>query len=254
MEPVLEVDLAKVAQELKLRTEQVAGTVALLDEGNTVPFITRYRKEQTGNLDEEQIRQIQARVESLRQLNDRANHLAVDRIARKADGSTAGGHSTRRILSKSSKICICPSAPNAVRGRPRPKNAAWNPWPIRFGAGWPGIASLEAAAKEHINPENELPTAAEVLQGVSDILAERMSENAKARELARRVAQQTGQLAVSATKKGEETGQDFRDYFDHEEAIAKIPPHRVLAINRGESAEDAAGEISLRWRAGAGES
>ncbi len=68
----IELDFGKIAQELGLRTEQVAGVTALLDEGNTVPFITRYRKERTGNLDEEQIRQIQSRVESLRQLNDRA--------------------------------------------------------------------------------------------------------------------------------------------------------------------------------------
>ncbi len=72
MEDGLEIDLAKIASELKLRAEQVVGVVGLLDEGNTVPFITRYRKERTGNLDEEQIRQIQSRVESLRQLKDRA--------------------------------------------------------------------------------------------------------------------------------------------------------------------------------------
>jgi uncharacterized protein len=97
MEVALEVDLAKVAQELKLRPEQVAGVVALLDEGNTVPFITRYRKERTGNLDEEQIRQIQSRVENLRHLNDRAQTILRLITPREISPRNCGRTSWRRI-------------------------------------------------------------------------------------------------------------------------------------------------------------
>ncbi len=106
MDDVIVLDFGKIAQELGLRAEQVAGVTALLDEGNTVPFITRYRKERTGNLDEEQIRQIQSRVESLRQLNDRANDPAIDRVPGKSHRAAQGGHprggfaqAARRLIS-----------------------------------------------------------------------------------------------------------------------------------------------------------
>ncbi len=127
------------------------------------------------------------------------------------------------------------------------KERGLEPLAHQIWSGHPGVKSLEEAAREHIDPAKELPDAEAVLQGVSDILAERISENAKARDLARRVAQQTGRLSVSATKQGEEEGQDYRDYFDHEEAVTKIPPHRVLAINRGEAAK--ALRVKFLWEA-----
>ena len=97
-----------------------------------------------------------------------------------------------------------------------------------------GHAELEAAAASFVNAENGLPTAADCLRGASDILAERMSEDADLRDEVRRIAWQTGRLAVVATKEGQESGQDYRDYFDHVEPVTKLPPHRVLAMNQGE--------------------
>lgn len=235
MENVPEVDFAKVARELNLRTEQVAGVVSLLDEGNTVPFITRYRKERTGNLDEEQIRQIQSRVESLRQLKDRAQTIL--RLI-ESQGNLTAQLRADILAADSLKVLedlYLPFRPKKRSRATQARERGLEPLANQIWSGLASIASLEEAARMHLNPENDLPDAEAVLQGVSDILAERISENAQARDLARRVAQQTGRLSVTATKQGEEKGQDYRDYFDHEEPVTKIPPHRVLAINRGES-------------------
>lgn len=237
MEDVQDVDYAKVAQELNLKPEQVAGVTALLDEGNTVPFITRYRKERTGNLDEEQIRQIQSRVESLRQLNDRAQT-----ILRLIDSQGQLTDQLRRDIQAADSLkrledLYLPFRPKRRSRATQAKERGLEPLATQIWSGLPTVSDLEAAAQEYVNPEKELHNTAEVLQGVSDILAERISENAQARESARHIAQQTGQLSVSATKEGEEKGQDFQDYFGHEEPVTKIPPHRVLAINRGESSK-----------------
>ena len=245
MENIQEIDFNRVARELNLRTEQVMGVVALLDEGNTVPFITRYRKERTGNLDEEQIRQIQSRVESLRQLNDRAQTIL--RLI-ESQGQLTAQLRADILAAESLKVLEDLYLPFRPKKRTRAtiaKERGLEPLANQIWAGL--IGSLEESAREHIDPAKELPDAAAVLQGVSDILAERISENAKARDIARRVAQQTGRLSVSATKEGQETGQDYRDYFGHEEAVAKIPPHRVLAINRGES--EKALRVKFLWDA-----
>lgn len=237
MDDGLEIDLAKVAGELNLRSEQVAGVVALLDEGNTVPFITRYRKERTGNLDEEQIRQIQARVELLRQLKDRAQTIL--RLI-ESQGQLTAQLRADILAAESLKVLedlYLPYRPKKRTRATQAKERGLEPLAHQIWSGHPGVKTLEEAAKAHVDPAKELPDAEAVLAGVSDILAERISENAKARDIARRVAQQTGRLSVSATKQGEEEGQDYRDYFDHEEAVAKIPPHRVMAINRGEEAK-----------------
>jgi uncharacterized protein len=186
-------------------------------------------------------------VENLRQLNDRAQTILrlID-----SQGNLTAQLRADILAADSLKVLedlYLPFRPKKRTRATQAKERGLEPLANQVWSGLAGISSLEAAALEHVNPEKELPTTADVLQGVSDILAERISENAKARDLARRVAQQTGRLSVSATKQGQETGQDFRDYFDHEEAIAKLPPHRVLAINRGEAAK--ALRVKFLWDA-----
>ena len=235
MDDEIELDFGKIAQELGLRAEQVAGVTALLDEGNTVPFITRYRKERTGNLDEEQIRQIQSRVDSLRQLNDRAQTIlrlieSQGNLTAQLKADILAADSLKRL-----EDLYLPFRPKRRSRATQAKERGLEPFANQIWSGLASVSNLEESAKEFVDPEKDLPTTADVLAGVSDILAERISENAHARDIARRIAQQTGSLAVSATKLGEEQGQDYRDYFGHEEPVGKVPPHRVLAINRGES-------------------
>ena len=241
------VDLARVATELHLRVEQVTQTVQLLDEENTVPFITRYRKERTGNLHEEQIRAIQERVLSLRQLADRAAD-----ILRLIDGQ---GKLTPELRAE---ICRADSLKRLedlyLPFRPRRRSRAtiarergleplaeliWNKSLVATG--------LQEASAAYIRPEQELPDVTSVLAGAADILAEKISDDADVRERCRTVARQTGRLTSVGTKSADQTHPEFRDYFDYGEPISKMPPHRILALNRGE--EQKALRVSFDWDA-----
>lgn len=243
MNGVVPVDLRRVARELALRPEQVENVVALLDEGNTVPFITRYRKERTGNLDEEQIRRIQERVDSLRQIAERAETITrlIDsqgKLTSELRAAIAAADSLKRL-----EDLYLPFRPKRRTRGMIARERGLEPLADRIWSSDPALCDLEDAAAKFIDPAKELVTVAEVLGCASDILAERIAEDADVRESVRKVAWRTGRFAVSATKSGEESGGDYRDYFDYSEAVQKVPPHRILAINRGEEA----GALRVRY-------
>jgi len=234
--PDIVIDFARAADKLGLQEEQVRSVTALLDEGNTVPFITRYRKERTGNLDEEQIRAAQKEIGSQRQLAERAQT-----ILRLIEGQGKLTPALKKAILAAQSMkrlddLYLPFRPKRTsranearkRGLAPLAEAVWNQDAQ--------VASLEASASAYISAEKDLPDTAAVLQGVSDILAERISEDADARACCRRIAGKTGRLKVSATKSGRESGEEYRDYFKFSESVRSIPPHRVLAINRGEKA------------------
>lgn len=239
------VDLAKIADDLRFTHEQVQNVTRLLDEANTVPFITRYRKEQTGNLDEEQIRAIQQRVQSQRQLAERA-----ETILRLIDTQGKLTPALRQTILEADSLkrledLYLPYRPKRKSRAIQARSRGLGPLAERIWNQDPLLEDPAAAAAEFIDPENDLPTAAEVLQGTADIIAERMSEDAELRDRARKTAWQTGQLTVTPTKAGKEKGQLYRDYFDYCEAVKKIPPHRVLALNRGE--KEGALRVKFDW-------
>ena len=239
------VDLARVASELRLGLEQVTHTVQLLDEGNTVPFITRYRKERTGNLHEEQIRAIQQRVLSSRQLADRAADIlrlidSQGKLTPELRAEIGRADSLKRL-----EDLYLPFRPKRrsratiarERGLEPLAEAIWNQSLAAQG--------LRAAAEAYVQPDVELPDVDSVLAGAADILAERISEDADLRERCRSVARQSGRLNSVGTKSADQTHPEFRDYFDYGEPITKMPPHRILALNRGE--EQKALRVSFEW-------
>jgi uncharacterized protein len=239
------VDLADIASELRLRLEQVAQTVQLLDEGNTVPFITRYRKERTGNLNEEQIRAVQDRITTLRQIAERAADIA--RLIE------AQGKLTPELTAEISKATslkrledlYLPFRPKRrsratiarERGLEPLANSIWNQSVSDL--------SLATEAGRFVRPDMELPDLDSVLAGAADIVAERIADDADLRERCRTVALTTGKLTSSGTKSAEQSHPEFRDYFEYSEPVTKMPPHRVLALNRGE--EQKALRISFEW-------
>jgi uncharacterized protein len=236
MESPPAVKLAPVAAELGISTAQVESVVALADEGNTVPFITRYRKERTGNLDEEQIRSVLARVTALRQLAERAAT-----IQRLIDAQGKLTPELKRAIEQADSLkrledLYLPYKPKKQTRASAARERGLEPLADRIWSQAADLADLEAAAAAFVNSEKELPDAAAVLQGAADILAERISEDAEVRAIARRLAWKGGRLTTAATDTAAEKGQAYRDYFDHTEPVGKIPPHRVLAFNRGESA------------------
>jgi uncharacterized protein len=236
MESPPAVTLAPVAAELGISTAQVESVVALADEGNTVPFITRYRKERTGNLDEEQIRSVLARVTALRQLAERAATIlrlidAQGKLTADLKKAIEQADSLKRL-----EDLYLPYKPKKQTRASAARERGLGPLADRIWSQAADLTDLDAAAAELVNPEKELPDAAAVLQGAADILAERISEDAEVRAVARKLAWKGGKLTTAATDAAAEKGQAYRDYFDHTEPVGKIPPHRVLAFNRGESA------------------
>ncbi|MBS0261650.1 MAG: RNA-binding transcriptional accessory protein [Planctomycetes bacterium] len=245
MESPLKVPFSSIAAELKISESQVASVVRLADEGNTVPFITRYRKEQTGNLDEEQIRAVLARVTALRQLAERAATIlrlieAQGKLTPELKQQIESADSLKRL-----EDLYLPYKPKKQTRASAARERGLEPLADAIWTAALAGSRLDEAAAPYVDPAKELPTTVEVLQGAADILAERISEQADVRALARRHAWKGGRLTTSAIDSAAETAQPFRDYFQHTEPVSKIPPHRVLAFNRGENA--GALRVKFEW-------
>lgn len=241
------VDLARVASELRLRLEQVTQTVQLLDEGNTVPFITRYRKERTGNLDEEQIRAVQERVQSLRQLSERAAD-----ILRLIDSQGKLTPELRAEIERADSLkrlddLYLPFRPKRRSRATIAREKGLEPLAESIANQSLKDADLRSAAAAFVNLELNVPDVDSALAGAADILAEKISDDADLRERCRNVARQTGRLNSAGTKAADQTHPEFRDYFDYAEPISKMPPHRILALNRGE--EQKALRVTFEWDA-----
>ena len=224
LENPVTVDLALVAANIQLNLSHVQGVVALLDEGNTVPFITRYRKERTGNLNEEQIRAVEEQVANFRQLADRANAIlrsieGQGKLTVELRHAIVGADSLKRL-----EDLYLPFKPKRRSRAMAARERGLEPLADAIWSEDRAINSLDTVARSYVNPDQELPTTDEVLRGASDILAERISEDAEIREKAREIAQQTGQLVVVATKDGRENGLEYQDYFDYSERVARLPP------------------------------
>ena len=243
MDEPIAIDLLRVANELGLTREQVENVTTLFDDGNTVPFITRYRKEKTGNLNEELIRQIFQRVNGLRQLAERARTIirlidTQNKLTPQLRAEIERADSLRRL-----EDLYLPYRPKRKSRAEQARQRGLQPLANRIWDGDAVLSDLEAEAAAFVDPEKELPDTDKVLQGVADILAERISEDADVRQLVRKIAWRTGRLNVSATKEGKQSGGDFQNYFNHTEAVSRIPPHRTMAINRGEKA----GSLRVRF-------
>ena len=245
MDSLLTVQLSSVAAELGIGAGQVENVVRLADEGNTVPFITRYRKEQTGNLDEVQIRLVLARITAQRQLAERAATIlrlieSQGKLTPQLKQQIEAADSLKRL-----EDLYLPYKPKKQTRASAARERGLEPLADAIWNAVPELADLDSAATEYVDPAKELPTTTEVLQGATDILAERISEQADVRAIARRHAWKVGRLSSAAIDAAAESGQPYRDYFNHSEPVGKMPPHRVLAFNRGESA--GALRVKFEW-------
>jgi protein Tex len=231
------IDLASVAHALTLPLERVEHVVRLLDAGNTVPFITRYRKDQTGGLDEEQIRQIEARVGRLRLLAERKQTIlrsieGQGKLTPDLAAAIEAANSTKRL-----EDLYLPFKPKKQSLATVARERKLEPLAQEVLSGLVSAADLDNRAHDFIDPDHQVATAADALLGVGHILAEDFSERAELRERLRRILKRSGKLVSAKTEIAEKQGKEFRDYFEYQEQLSKIPPHRILAINRGEKAK-----------------
>ena len=234
MDTPIQVDLGRIAQDLQIRRVQVESVVALLDEGNTVPFITRYRKERTGNLNEVAIREIQLRVGRLRELAERKETIlkAVEAQGKLTEELAAAIRSAEN--SKRLEDLYLPFKPKKKTKASDARDRGLEPLAVRIWNRDETLEDLNAAAVEFVNPEKEVESVEKVLEGVGHILAEAISELAAVRDVVRRVVWKTGKIVTTKAEIPEGEGLEYRDYFEYNEPIGHIPPHRVLAINRGD--------------------
>ena len=214
---------------------QVEHVVQLLDEGNTVPFIARYRRERTSGLPEELIRRIRSRVGQLRHFAERKMTIAKA-ISRKANSAT---NSKRPLFLRSipsgSKISICRTTQDEKPWPVTCANAAWSRLALAIWNRDPAMAALDEVIAGLVNPEKQLTTTEEVTAGLRRILAEIVATTANVRSVLRMILWDTGRLTCAkAETLPEARGQEYKDYFQFTEPIRMMPPHRILAINRGE--------------------
>ncbi|MFI5461306.1 MAG: Tex-like N-terminal domain-containing protein, partial [Isosphaerales bacterium] len=234
MDNPIQVDLGRIAQDLQIRRLQVESVVQLLDEGNTVPFITRYRKEQTGNLNEVVIGEIQLRVRRLRELADRKETILK---AIEAQGKLVPDLATAIRAAENLKRLEDLYLPFKPKKRTKASDArdrGLEPLAFRVWTRDETLTDLAAAAQEFVSAEKGVESIEKVLEGVEHILAEAISEMATVRDAVRKVVWKTGRIVTAKAEIPEGQGLEYRDYFEYSEPVAQIPPHRVLAINRGD--------------------
>src|SRR5215510_10547456 len=180
-------DLSRIAQDLQIRKVQVESVVQLLDEGNTVPFITRYRKERTGGLDEEQIRIIQARVGLLRQLAERKQSVlkSIEGQGKLTDElrlAILAAETPKRL-----EDLYLPYKPKKRSLASTARERGLEPLALAIWNGDPAVANLAEVLPTLVNPEKELNSPEDVLLGVQHILAEQVAETADIRAAVRAV-------------------------------------------------------------------
>jgi len=234
MDNPIQVDLGRIAQDLQIRRVQVESVVQLLDEGNTVPFITRYRKERTGNLNEVAIREIQLRVGRLRDLAERKETIlkaieAQGKLSEELATAIRAADNPKRL-----EDLYLPFKPKKKTKASDARDRGLEPLALRIWNHDDTLTDLDAAAREFLDPEKELDAPEKVLEGVGHILAEAINELAVVRDAVRRVVWKTGKVTTTKADIPDGDGLEYRDYFAYSEPIANIPPHRVLAINRGD--------------------
>ena len=221
----------RIADELGVREQQVNATVALLDEGATVPFIARYRKEVTGSLDDNQLRTLEERLRYLRELEDRRGTIlnSIDEQGKLTDELRAAIQEadTKNRL----EDLYLPYKPKRRTKAQIAREAGLEPLADAL-FGDPTL-DPEGTAAGYLNPEAGVEDTKAALEGARHILMERFAEDAELLGSLRDFIWQEGQLKVTVVDGKENEGAKFRDYFDHVEPLKKVPSHRALAILRG---------------------
>ncbi|MGN1267846.1 MAG: Tex family protein [Dorea sp.] len=221
----------RITEELGVKRWQVDAAVKLIDEGNTIPFIARYRKEATGTLDDEQLRKLYERLVYLRNLEDKKQQVlsSIEEQGKLTEGLK------KQILAAETLVVV----EDLYRPyRPKRRTRAT----IAKEKGLEPLAALitlqktkepvEEAAKAYINEEKDVKTVAEAIAGAKDIIAESISDEADYRSWIRKATERKGK--VISVAKDEKAESVYEMYYDFEEPVSKLAGHRTLALNRGE--------------------
>ncbi len=224
--------VASLARELQLTPRQVEAAAALLEEGATVPFIARYRKEATGSLDEVQITSVRDRLEQMAEVDKRREAILKslaerDLLTDELSAKLADAQSVVQL-----EDIYLPFRPKRRTRAIIAREKGLEPlaeWLLAQGPGGP-----ETEAAKYVDAEEGVENAEDAVAGARDILAEMASEDQAAREELRALFQAQGTIASKVAPKKETEGAKFSDYFDWSEPVRSVPSHRILAMLRGE--------------------
>ena len=231
-----------IADELSIKLSQVDAAVKLIDEGNTIPFISRYRKEATGALNDEQLRNLYDRLTYLRNLDEKKATVlsSIEEQGLLTDELKAQ-------INDAMTMVVLEDLYRPYRPKRRTKAS------IAKEKGLEGLANiillqmtkkpLNEEAKAYLNPEKEVNTIEDAINGAKDIIAENISDDADYRMWIRKYTFNNGSIVSKA--KDEKAESVYEMYYDYSEAVKKVPGHRVLAINRGEAEKVLTVKISV---------
>lgn len=222
----------QIAKEFTLPVANVLAAAELLQEGATVPFIARYRKEKTGSLDEVAIANIRDRVEQLREL-DKRRESVIASIEKQGllTPDLLGSIVAAATLSELEDIYL-PYKPKRKTRASVAKEKGLEPIARRL-FDFENF-DIDTFSAEFVNSEKGVASAEEALEGARDIIAEWVSENPESRKAVRELFWKEGEIETKVLKGKEQEGQKYKDYFEWKEPIGKTPSHRLLAMRRGE--------------------
>ena len=238
---------AKIAEELKIRREQVDAAVKLIDEGNTIPFISRYRKEVTGSLNDEQLRNLDERLSYLRSLEEKKQTVlsAIDEQGKLTD-------ELRKKIEEAEKLVTVEDLYRPYKQKKKTRASAAKARGLEPLAEYilkqDAVEPLEKEAEKYVTgpiepasdskadkvaaKDKEVLDAAAALAGASDIIAERISDEPDYRTWIRERTFNEGKIRSVA--KDAEAKSVYENYYEYEEPLSKVAGHRILAMNRGE--------------------
>ncbi|MEC0718031.1 Tex family protein [Bacillus licheniformis] len=226
----------QIAKETGLAPRHVESVIQLLEDGNTVPFIARYRKEQTGSMDEVQIQTISERWGYIQHLNQRK-----DEVIRLIDEQGKLTGQLKLDIEKADKLQEVEDLYRPFKQKRKTKATIAKSKGLEpladFIISLPRNEDVAAEARKYINEEKEVMSAEEALEGAKNILAERISDEPEYRKWIRQETFKRGTLKSAAKDAEADEKKIYEMYYEYEEPIQKIVPHRVLAVNRGEKEE-----------------
>lgn len=229
----MHIPFSKIASALAISENQVRRTIALLDEGATIPFISRYRKEMTGSLDEVQVAKIRDMRDQFLELEKRREAILKSLLELgKLSPELEKAVKQAETLAKLEDIYLPYKPKRKTRAMAAREKGLQGLADQLFLQRL--VAPIELA-KSFVNPQKEVKNAEEALAGARDILAEQMMETSEAREDARRLFAKKTQVKSKVAKGKQEVGMKYKDYFDWSESLHQAPSHRVLALLRGEN-------------------
>lgn len=226
-------EVQNIAQQTNLQRDRVTAVITLLDSGNTIPFIARYRKEQTDSLDEEQIREIAAAIKKLRALNERRSAIiaSIEEQGKMTPTLLAQLQGATNLTEL--EDLYLPYKPKRRTRATMAREKGLEPLADLILAQLRSRQTAGQIAAPFVTPD--VPTPEDALAAARDIVAEIISDNAQVRQTVREKAQQWGVLHSRKIKKVEDKRDVYRLYYEYDQRVNRLRPHQILAINRGEA-------------------